>query len=171
MIVIEIGKMTCSIILCIVIIVCIIYTLGYLLNRPKKDKQLQILDAYIDSVAKANDLITVSLPINNKKTYNKLIKKLQKEFKKFHIMVRSVDDIHKMKHGSFVFSNYHPEFKRKEIYNYSYGEDGDSWDLSPSETLELIKEWPEAKLEILKIHKQNILDFNHIVNELAGYIT
>lgn len=144
--------------------ISIIYCFIRHIFGPKTDKQLQIIDAYIDSVSKANDLITVSLPINNKKTYMKLIRQLQKEFEKLFRMVRSVKGVGKVSHGNFVFSNYYPKFTGREIYDY-FG-----WQLSPSETLSLMKEWPEAKLEILKIHKQNILDFNSIVNELASLV-
>ena len=156
-----------------VVAVCLLIALLVSLNKkPKVDKQLQILDAYIDSVAKANDLITVSLPINNGKIYRRLIKKLQQDFQELHRMLGSVKDVDKISYGNFLFQCKscwdRPRFKNKEIYNCN--EYCDSWELSPSETLSLMKEWPEAKLEILKIHKQNILDFNHIVNELANLV-
>lgn len=142
--------------------------LAYIHQKPKTDKQLAVLDAYIDSVARANDLVTVSLPINNKKLYKKLLEKIQKDFQEIHRRIKGVINVDKISYGNFVFANCnwysHPTFQGKEIYDF------DKWLLSPNETLCLMKEWPEAKLEILKIHRQNILDFNHIVNELVNLV-
>ncbi len=146
----------------------VIYCMIRHIFRPQTDKQLQIIDAYIDSVAKANDLITVSLPINNEKIYRKLIKKLQQDFQELHHTLRSVKGVNEINHSNFLFRlrscRYYPQFKNKEIYNCG------GWLLSPSETLSLMKEWPKSKLEILKIHKQNILDFNNIVGELTTLV-
>ncbi len=154
-----------SILIPLTLVLCCVFVS----KKPKIDKQMAVLDAYIDSVAKANDLITVSLPINNRKVYEKIIKKLQQDFLELREMIGSVRETKEVSHGNFVFkygSYQSPTFKERQIYD-----DNHRWVLSPAETLSLMKEWPEAKLEILKIHKKNILDFNHIVNELAGYIT
>ncbi len=109
------------------IIYCIaILSFIFLLNamfsarKPKVDKQLQVIDAYVDSVRRANDLVTVELPINNGKTYKKLIKKLRQDFQELHRTISSVKTVDEIGHGNFVFNScryFSPEFKNKTIYS------------------------------------------------------
>ncbi len=168
-----------------VVAVCfsLIILLAGLNKKPKVDKQLAVLDAYIDSVAKSNGfkMPDESSSIDRKKLFEKIIKKLMKDIQKVADVIgcNSHKYIHVIKYKDFVFGPYgHIKFQGSNIYGeiskweglYNYT----GWYLSPEKTTNLAKQWPEAKLEVLRLFRERkqrgISEYNKAVDELATLV-
>ena len=142
-------------------------------KKPKIDKQLRILDAYIDSVAKCNGLKipNESLMIDRKKIFKKITKKLMREIQEIERVV------HHIAYKDFEF-DFYTEFRGHRIYGpidkweglYTYV----GWLLSPETTISLAKQWPEVKLEVLRSYRERkqrkILEYNKTVDELSALV-
>lgn len=152
--------------------VIIVFILCFI-KKPKVDKQLAVLDAYIDSVAKCNDLKipNESLVIDRKKIFKKITKKLMREIQEIEKVV------HNIACKDFVFGVY-VEFKGSVIYGptdkwdglYNYVE----WYLSLEKTISLARQWPEVKLEVLRLYRERkqreISEYNKSVDELSTLV-